>query len=82
MGFRITQEEYELIMKRMYEIGFPSLRSYMLKMALNGMIITLDLADLRECYRLLRTVNNNVNQIAKRLLGLELAELNDGLRFF
>ena len=66
MGFRVTQEEYELIMKRMNEIGFPSLRSYMLKMALNGMIITLDLADVRECSRLLRIVSNNVNQVAKR----------------
>ena len=66
MGFRVTQEEYDLIMKRMEEIGVPSLRSYMLKMALNGMIITLDLADVRECSRLLRTVSNNVNQIAKR----------------
>ena len=66
MGFRVTQEEYDLIMARMDEIGFPSLRSYLLKMALNGMIINLDLADVRECSRLLRIVSNNLNQIAKR----------------
>ena len=66
MGFRVTRNEYDLIMKRMEEIGFPSLRSYLLKMALNGMIITLDLADVRECSRLLRIVSNNVNQISKR----------------
>ena len=67
MGFRVTQEEYDLIMKRMDEIGFPSIRSCLLKMALNGMIINLDLTDVRECSRLLRSVSNNVNQIAKRV---------------
>jgi hypothetical protein len=66
MGFRVTQEEYDLIMKRMDEIGFPSTRSYLLKMALNGHIFTLDLDDVRECTRLLRILSNNLNQIAKR----------------
>ena len=66
MGFRVTAEEQEQIMKRMNEIGFPSVRSYLLKMALNGMIVNLDLADVRECSRLLRNVGNNVNQIAKK----------------
>jgi hypothetical protein len=66
MGFRVTQEEYDLIMERMNEIGFPSTRSYLLKMALNGHIFTLDLADMRECSRLLRIVSNNLNQIARR----------------
>ena len=66
MGFRVTAEEQEQIMKRMNEIGFPSVRSYLLKMALNGMIVNLDLTDVRECSRLLRSVSNNVNQLAKR----------------
>lgn len=67
MGFRVTAEERDQIMKRMEDIGFPSVRSYLLKMALNGMIVNLDLADVRECSRLLRIVSNNVNQIAKRV---------------
>ena len=67
MGFRVTAEERDMIMKRMEEIGFPSVRSYLLKMALNGMIINLDLTDVRECSRLLRNVSNNVNQIARRV---------------
>jgi len=66
MGFRVTAEEQAQIMERMKEIGFPSLRSYLLKMALNGHIITLDLADVRECSRLLRIVSNNVNQLTKK----------------
>ena len=67
MGFRVTQDEYDLIMERMNEIGFPSTRSYLLKMALNGYIFNLDLADVRECSRLLRIVSNNVNQLANRV---------------
>ena len=66
MGFRVTAEEQAQIMRRMNEIGFPSVRSYLLKMALNGYIINLDLADVRECSRLLRIVSNNVNQLVKR----------------
>ena len=66
MGFRVTAEEQAQIMARMEEIGFPSIRSYLLKMALNGMIINLDLTAVRECSRLLRIVRNNVNQVAKR----------------
>ena len=66
MGFRVTAEEQEQIMKRMNEIGFPSVRAYLLKMALNGMIVQLDLTEVRECSRLLRNISNNVNQLAKR----------------
>ena len=66
MGLRVTAEEHDAIMKRMDEIGFPSVRSYLLKMALNGMIINVDLTDVRECSRLLRNLGNNVNQLAKR----------------
>ena len=67
MGFRVTQEEYDQILQRMKAIGFPSIRAYLLKMALNGAIVTLDLADVRECSRLLRIAGNNMNQIAKRV---------------
>ena len=66
MGFRVTADEREQIMNRMEEIGFPSVRAYLLKMALNGHIITLDLAYVRECSRLLRNISGNINQIAKR----------------
>ena len=65
MGFRVTAEEQEAIRKRMEMAGISSLRVYLMKMALMGHIICLDMADVRECSRLLRTVSNNVNQIAK-----------------
>ena len=66
MGFRVNAEEQAQIMKRMSEIGFPSVRAYLLKMALNGMIVNLDLTNVRECSKLLRNISNNINQLAKR----------------
>ena len=66
MGLRVTTEEHDAIIKRMGEIGFPSVRSYLLKMALNGMSVNVDLTDVRECSRLLRIISNNINQLAKK----------------
>jgi F420-dependent methylenetetrahydromethanopterin dehydrogenase len=43
------------------------MRAYLLKMALNGYVINVDLTDVRECSRLLRIISNNLNQIAKRV---------------
>ena len=65
MGFRVTEEEQQMIRERMMQAGFRNLRVYLLKMALNGYVINLDLSEINECSRLLRTVGNNVNQIAK-----------------
>ena len=65
MGFRVTEEEKEWILGRMKEANISSLRVYLLKMAVNGWVLNLDLSEVSECTRLLRTVSNNVNQIAK-----------------
>ncbi len=67
IGFRVTEEEQALMHQRMEEVGIHNLRAYLLKMALNGYIIHIDLKDVRECSRLLRIVSNNVNQIAARV---------------
>ena len=67
IGFRVTPEEQELIRRRQAQTGIRSLRAYLLKMAVDGMVVNLDLTDVRECSRLLRTVSNNVNQLAKRV---------------
>ena len=53
IGFRVTAEEQTILRQRMKETGIGNLRAYLLKMALNGYIIHLDLADVRECSRLL-----------------------------
>ena len=67
MGFRVSPEEYEIIMKRAEEANHSSARAFIRRMALAGMIIKMDMSDIQECSRLLRNVGSNVNQIARRV---------------
>jgi len=66
MSFRVTQDEYDKICKRMEDVGIGNQRAFLLKMALNGYVLNLDLADVRECARFLGNVSGCINQIAKR----------------
>ena len=67
IGFRVTAEEQAMIKRRQAQTGITNMRAYLLKMAVDGMVINLDLTEVRECSRLLRNVSNNVNQIARRV---------------
>jgi len=67
LTFRVTAEEYELIKKRMVETGIRSQRAYLLRMALEGRIIHVELDSVREMVRLLSNATNNINQIARRV---------------
>ena len=66
MGFRVTEEERGMIYKRMNQTKISNLRTYLLKMAVDGRVIEVDLTSINECSRLLRNISNNINQIAKR----------------
>ena len=65
MGFRVTEQEQTLIRKRMEQTSISSLRAYLLKMAIDGRVISVELGSVSECSRLLSNVSNNINQIAK-----------------
>ena len=65
MGFRVTSQEQALIQKRMAQTNITNLRAYLLKMAIDGRVISLELESLNECARLLKNVSNNINQIAR-----------------
>jgi len=64
MGFRVTPDEQKLIRKRMGQTNISNLRAYLLKMAIDGRVINLELESLSECSKLLRNISNNINQIA------------------
>lgn len=66
LAARVTEDERELIARRMEQAGVRSLRAYLLKMAVDGYVINLDLSDVREMVSLLRRSSNNLNQITKR----------------
>lgn len=67
LTFRVTEQEHELIKYQMAQAGIKSQRAYLLKMALNGRIIHVELDSVREMVRLLSNATNNINQIARRV---------------
>ena len=67
MHFWVSQEEYDLILKNMALSGSTNLSAFLRKMAIDGMVIRLDMPEIKELLKLLRRVNANINQIAKHL---------------
>ena len=63
---RVTPEEVDQIKERMQEAGIKSMTAYLLRMALHGFVIMMDLSDLKEILRLLQISGNNLNQYAKK----------------
>ena len=64
--FMASDEERDMINRRMEQSGIKSMRAYMLKMAIDGRVIHVELGSVREMVRLLSNATNNVNQIARR----------------
>jgi len=64
--FRVTEREREMIDRRMAQTGMINRRAYLLKMAIDGRVIRVELDSVKEMVRLLSNATNNINQIAKR----------------
>lgn len=60
----VTQEERDTIRERMAEAGITNAGAFLRKMALNGYVLHVDLAPVRELVSLQRRCANNLNQIA------------------
>lgn len=60
----VRPDEMEVIQGRMAEAGISNLSAYVRKMALNGYVLHVDLADVRELVSLQRRCANNLNQVA------------------
>lgn len=60
----VTADEQELIRQRMAEAGIQNAGAYLRKMALNGYILNVDLAPVKELVSLQRRCANNLNQVA------------------
>lgn len=82
--FKVSPEEMALIEQKMEQAGTANKRAYLRKMAVDGYVIRLDLGEMKELLRLLRSVSNNVNQIARRcnetgnLYGEDVEDLRKG----
>ena len=65
--FNVTEEERELIRKKMAQIPTQRIGAYMRKMAIDGFIIYTDTTNIKEMNKELQAIGKNVNQIAKRV---------------
>jgi len=63
---RVNQQEKEIIQQKMQQLGTANMGAYLRKMAIDGYILKLDMAEMKEMLSLLRRISSNVNQIAKR----------------
>ena len=63
---RISDAYKERIQAKMKEAGILNMSAYVRKMALDGICVKLDLADVRQLIVLLQRCSNNLNQYAKR----------------
>ena len=66
-SFKATPEEAEIIRKKMKLHGVKNQSEYIRAMALNGYVLNLDLPELHEAVRLMGSMSNNINQIARRM---------------
>lgn len=60
----VTEDEFNTIHGRMAEAGITNTGAYIRKMALNGYVLNIDLAPVRELVSLQRRCANNLNQVA------------------
>ena len=67
LRFWVTPHENELIRRRMAQAGTANLSAYLRKMAIDGLIVHLELPELKEMISLLRRCPGSLNQLAKRL---------------
>ena len=67
ISVRLTEEEHRILKEKMDRIGVTNQEAFIRKMILDGLVIRLELPELRELISLLRYSSNNINQIAKHL---------------
>ena len=62
----MSDDEHDILLQRMNEVGMQNVGAYIRKMALTGYILRLDMSEVRETLRLIANATNNINQLAKR----------------
>ena len=67
ISVRLTEEEHRLLKEKMARIGVTNQEAFLRKMALDGLVIRLDLPELKELVSLLRRSSNNLNQLTRKV---------------
>lgn len=65
--FWVSEAEKGMIEEKMAQAGMRNLSAFLRRIAIDGMIVRLELPELKEMVSLLRYASNNINQIARRI---------------
>lgn len=62
-----SEEEFEIIKKKMKELGTDNYSAYCRKMTIDGYIIKQDYSDIKQLIYEINKIGNNINQIARNV---------------
>ena len=65
--FRVTEQERQLIQKKMEQLGTKNMGAYLRKMAIDGYIIKVDYTEQKKLTAAISRVAGNINQICRRI---------------
>ena len=65
--FRVTEQEHQLIPKKMEQLGTKNMGAYLRKMAIDGYIIKVDYTEQKKLAAAVSRVAGNINQICRRI---------------
>ena len=65
--FWVTEDELAKINANMEKLGTSNLSAYLRKMAITGLIVQLDIPELKQIVSLMRRKSANINQMAKHI---------------
>ena len=66
LSMKVTQDERDMIERRMAQAGMKTIRAFVVKMAVDGRVIQIELESVKEMVRLLSNATNNMNQVARK----------------
>lgn len=73
----LSDEEQEIINKKIEEAGIKNKSAYVRKMLCDGLIINVDLSIIKDNNSQINKIGNNLNQITKQLNGLNYISPED-----
>ena len=65
--FRVTEQEHQLIQKKMEQLGTKNMGAYLRKMPIDGYIIKVDYTEQKKLAAAVSRVAGNINQICRRI---------------
>ena len=67
LSVRLSEQEQETLKSRMAMAGTSNQEAFIRKMAMDGILVRLDVPEIKEMISLLRYSGNNINQLTKQL---------------